>query len=97
MTDQRRSEFPHIRLLNQVSANEYDWLGCGAYFFQETPEFARHWAKYEREEGTIDDPVIISVDIQYTGFFDLLEHGFATTLRNTYKRLKKQKNALVSG
>lgn len=29
----------------QISRNEYDWLGDGAYFFQDAPERALEWAR----------------------------------------------------
>ncbi|HEU4883856.1 MAG TPA: hypothetical protein VFT45_16470 [Longimicrobium sp.] len=29
----------------EISRNEYDWLGDGAYFFQDAPLRAREWAK----------------------------------------------------
>lgn len=33
----------------EISANDYDWLGSGAYFWENDPERALHWAEMVRD------------------------------------------------
>lgn len=72
------------------SHNRYDWLGTGAYFYQEAPGSAVHWAKSERHEGTTENPFIIVAEIDWDGFLDLLDVGWADVLRTTYDRLNSK-------
>lgn len=72
----------------KVSQNEYDWLGWGIYFFQDTKRYAKYWAENERAEGLIKDPVIIGANIEYTGFLDLLEKQDRELLKQFYRLLE---------
>lgn len=69
------------------SHNRYDWLGNGAYFYQDAPGYALEWARRERRDGAIENPFIIVVKISCDGFLDLLDAGWADALRTIYDRL----------
>lgn len=58
-------------LLNgfQVSANPYDWLGDGAYFWQNAPLRASAWARQNFES----DWVVIEAVIKVQNFINLLD------------------------
>lgn len=54
----------HVRL----SANAYDWLGPGAYFWENSPERALNWATFlsnrpKRGAKTISEPFAIGAII----------------------------------
>jgi hypothetical protein len=53
----------------QVSRNEYDWLGDGAYFFQDAPARALEWARHRFE----DDAAVVAAEIDLEGCVDLLD------------------------
>ena len=72
------------------SNNDHDWLGPGIYFFQDTIEGTRNWAKNERKGGPITDLEIIGADIEYAGFVDLVEFGWGDVLTSYYEMLKKR-------
>lgn len=57
----------------QISRNDYDWLGHGAYFFQDGPLRAWKWAVewVVRRHG--GQPAVISADISLEDCFDLLD------------------------
>lgn len=72
------------------SHNKYDWLGNGAYFYQEAPGYAVRWAVHERRGGPIENPFVIMVEVEWDGFLDLLDAGWADVLRTTYERLNSK-------
>lgn len=53
----------------EVSRNEYDWLGDGAYFFQDAPVRALEWAR----QRFGDDAAVIGAEIDLDGCIDLLD------------------------
>lgn len=52
----------------QPSRNDYDWLGDGAYFFQDSPSRAWEWAR-ERFGG---DAAVLGAEIDLSDCLDLL-------------------------
>jgi hypothetical protein len=70
-----------------ASANPYDWLGDGTYFFQdiigfptEAIDIARGWARSHHP----GDPAVLSVRIELLDCIDLLDAGWASRLREVH-------------
>jgi hypothetical protein len=60
------------------STNDYDWLGSGVYFWENSPGRALHWAEFLREhplagEGVVGDPFVIGAIIAPGNCLDLSE------------------------
>ena len=59
-----------------ISSNDYDWLGRGAYFFQDAPLQAWKWAVHGSASSAAagDTPAVISANLKIdTHCFDLLD------------------------
>jgi hypothetical protein len=66
-----------------ISKNRYDWLGEGAYFWENSPERAREWAEFLRKHpphprGRITEPFVIGAVIDLGNCLDLAD---ATSLQ----------------
>ena len=68
-----------------ASRNDYDWLGDGAYFFQDAPARAREWAR--RRFPT--DPAVVAAEIDLDGCIDLLDIRWNAVIRESYATLVK--------
>jgi hypothetical protein len=73
----------------QPSANEYDWLGSGAYFWENSPRRAMEWAEFQRDHpavsrARIKSPFIVGAIIQPGWTLDLTESNCLWILRNAY-------------
>jgi hypothetical protein len=55
-----------------LSKNEHDWLGDGAYFFQDAPLRAWLWAKREAKRKK-SEPVVVEANIYLGNCLDLLD------------------------
>jgi len=64
----------------KASNNEYDWLGDGVYFFQDSPQRAWDWAS-ERHAATA---AVIGADIRLVDCLDLLDPRWARNLADWY-------------
>jgi hypothetical protein len=76
-----------------VSANRYDWLGDGTYFFQEVEGFPHSglehaWAWALRQHGA--DPAVLRATIELVDCLDLLDHGWASRLRSVHDALAER-------
>ena len=65
-----------------MSANEYDWLGDGIYFFQDAPTRARQWAT----EHFGGDGAIVSAEIELVNCIDLLDVAWAQFLADVHDK-----------
>ena len=65
------------------SANDYDWLGHGVYFWENDYERAFQWAK-ERKQN----PAVIGAFIEPGNCLDLLEQSSRENLKKGYDMLK---------
>ena len=65
------------------SNNEGDWLGYGAYFFEDGRKRALTWAK-NRYSTPLNEPAVVSVNIDLDGCLDLVDSKFCALLRNKY-------------
>jgi hypothetical protein len=66
----------------QASRNEYDWLGDGAYFFQDAPARALEWAR--RRFG--DDAAVVGAEIDLDDCIDLLDVIWQQVISRCYDR-----------
>jgi hypothetical protein len=69
----------------EISRNEYDWLGDGAYFFQDAPLRAWEWAR--KRFG--DDAAVVGAEIDLTGCIDLVDVRWQTHISRAYKRYRE--------
>lgn len=53
----------------RISRNDYDWLGDGAYFFQDAPARALEWA----QQRFGDQAAVVGAEIDLTDSIDLLD------------------------
>ena len=75
----------HVR----ASSNDYDWLGYGAYFWENSPQRALEWAEFQRDhpdyaQTQITTPSVIGAIIQPIWTLDLTDAGCLRMLRNAY-------------
>jgi hypothetical protein len=70
----------------QPSANDWDWLGDGIYFWEHAPERALRWAQ-ERYRTRRQRPAVLGAYIQLGRCFDLLNEAITALLGDTYARL----------
>ena len=75
------------------SVNDYDWLGHGIYFWENSPsramEFAAHLQKYpNRSKGKIIKPAVIGAVINLGFCLDLLDFDNLQLLKTGYEILQ---------
>lgn len=66
------------------STNDGDWLGYGAYFFQDAPARARHWAQLQCTSAD-DVPAVISAQINLHRCLDLQDLSDFIRLRDIFR------------
>ncbi|MBI6919906.1 MULTISPECIES: hypothetical protein [Pseudomonas] len=70
------------------SVNEYDWLGEGAYLWENSPERALSYAqlikRYKRGQGSINDPFVVGAVIDLGLCLNLTEEGALQELGAAY-------------
>ncbi|HEY0015642.1 MAG TPA: hypothetical protein VGC13_04965 [Longimicrobium sp.] len=66
----------------EISRNEYDWLGDGAYFFQDAPVRALEWAR----QRFGDDAAVIAAEIDLEDCIDLLDVPWHAQIARVYPR-----------
>lgn len=72
------------------SANTYDWLGSGIYFWENDERRAYEWAKNEAERnGRIKNPAIIGAKINLGRCLDATTLEGVEMLRKGYRFLKQ--------
>lgn len=76
------------------SANSYDWLGSGVYFWENTPERALDWAKKcfqypNLSRGRIKKPFVIGAVIEPGLCLDLTDMGKMKVLQMAYDFVKE--------
>jgi hypothetical protein len=70
------------------STQDYDWLGNGIYFWADSPERARDWARARQRDGKIESPFIVGA-LLYPGLcLNLTDYGTLDELRTAYEVLK---------
>jgi hypothetical protein len=63
------------------SANDYDWLGRGIYFWEHGPQRAYEWAQHSRRLKT---PAVIGAFINLGYCFDLLDTNYTQLLTDLF-------------
>lgn len=73
------------------STNDYDWLGHGIYFWQNSPERAMEYAKTAmgRRNSTIKKPAVVGAIIDLGNCLDLLEMNHIQEVKDAYKVFEK--------
>ncbi|GHT25584.1 hypothetical protein FACS189430_12210 [Bacteroidia bacterium] len=76
------------------SANSYDWLGHGIYFWENSPsramDFACHLQKHpNHSKGVIKKPAVIGAVIDLGSCFDLLDYQNLQLLKSGYSILQE--------
>ncbi len=75
------------------SSNDYDWLGAGAYFWENSPERALSWAKFLQKyppaaSRRIGKPFVIGAIIDLGNCLDLSDAGSLTIIKNGFTQFK---------
>ena len=73
-----------------ASANNYDWLGHGIYFWEGNEERAKQWAfeRREMDKSKIQEPYAIGAVIDLGHCFNLLQSDHLQMLEKAYHTLK---------
>ena len=76
------------------SENEYDWLGTGAYFWENSPQRALTWAKHVKAnpqgfKHKVRKPFVIGAVINLGRCLDLTDTGSLKIIRSGYEALEK--------
>lgn len=76
------------------SANDYDWLGHGAYFWENSPQRAQEWAKFLRDNPKVTrtkirTPCTVGAIIELGNCLDLTEAESLKLIRAAYENLKE--------
>ena len=82
------------------SANKYDWLGHGVYFWENSPSRAKEFATHlqqnpQKSRGIINEPAVIGAVIQLGFCLDLLDYGNLELLKRGYQALMKYQKLSV--
>src|SRR6266508_6179823 len=77
------------------SDNEYDWLGPGAYFFQDAPIRALLFAErradqLEKMQGVSDKPAVVRARFRLGTCLDLLDASAATYIRFVHELMRRE-------
>lgn len=67
------------------SANDYDWLGHGIYFWADDPKRAKEWA----EKASIAQPAVVGAVIDLGHCIHLANRDCLEYLREAYRHLKQ--------
>ena len=75
----------------RYSTNEWDWLGDGVYFFQDSPLRAREWA--EVHHGT-SNAAVLQATIRLEDCVDLLDIAWWPTLSSSHRHFVEREKVL---
>jgi hypothetical protein len=70
------------------SANNYDWLGGGVYFWEYGADRAVRFAEEQRRRGKIAEPAVVGALVQLGNCFDLMDTNFTAELADGYNRFR---------
>jgi hypothetical protein len=78
----------------KASENDYDWLGTGIYFWENSGQRALDWAEFAKAnpkftQTPISDPFVVGAIIDLGNCLDLLEAESIRTVERGYKGLKE--------
>jgi hypothetical protein len=71
----------------KVSTNDYDWLGHGIYFWEDSPARARKWAEEEsrRPQGKIKVPAVVGAVINLGNCLNLVDSEALELVATAYQ------------
>jgi hypothetical protein len=73
----------------EISRNAYDWLGFGAYFWENDPERGLQWARLMEQRGApITTPAVVGAVIDPGWCLDLTTQASLDFIRTAYEELK---------
>jgi hypothetical protein len=75
-------------LILPVSANPYEWLGHGLYFWENNYDRAFEWAKAKELRGEIKEAAVVGAVIDLMYCCDLLDTHFINIVSNSFRGLK---------
>lgn len=83
---------PHGRHV-EISSNDYDWLGSGAYFWENDPERALHWAEMVKDNPQhfrqkIKKPFVLGAIIDLGLCLDLTSAACLDEIRAAHRDMK---------
>lgn len=78
----------------EPSTNAHDWLGHGIYFWENSPERARHWAEFlarhsSRSRRPILNPFVVGAIIDLGLCLDLTEASSLNAVRIAHRELSE--------
>lgn len=74
----------------KASENDFDWLGSGMYFWENSPARAEAYGiELKEKRQKLKDPMVIGAVIHLGRCFDLLESNCLDVLQAHYKALEK--------
>lgn len=73
------------------SDNDYDWLGPGAYFWENNPLRGLEWAVEQKLRGRIESPWVIGAVIDLGNCLDLSTHAGVQLVRLAFESLSRSK------
>jgi hypothetical protein len=78
----------------EPSTNDYDWLGHGIYFWENSPERAKQWAEFlakhsPKLSNRITKPFALGAIIDLGNCLDLTEAASLGVVRSGFKELKQ--------
>ena len=82
----------------KFSENDYDWLGSGIYFWENSARRALDWAKFARDNpqltrARIRDPFVVGAIIDLGFCLDLLEAESIAVVAKGYQRMRESYEA----
>lgn len=72
--------------------SRYDWLGTGAYFWEDDPHMAWLWAKHTAKQrpNIIKTPAVVGAVIDLTDCLNLIQTGTSKLLEAAYEALTQE-------
>lgn len=80
----------------EPSANKYDWLGAGVYFFENSPERAVKFAEFSKNnpklkttKRPIKDPYCLGAVIELGFCLDLTKSEFMSEIKDSFEEIER--------
>lgn len=67
-----------------LSANNFDWLGLGVYFWEYGAGRALRFAHDQKARGKVETPAVVGAVLQLGECFDLLDTDYTSELATSY-------------
>jgi hypothetical protein len=71
----------------KFSENQYDWLGSGIYFWENSPQRALEWAEQFKDRRKISTPAVVGAIIDLGHCLNLLDRQFVKVTCDAYDSL----------